>query len=86
MKIEKIVTKQGHPVPNTVMSPRGPFPPELLEEPRVVYDYAKQPENGDHDIPVEGTAQNDYKEMRWFKCNYCGAVISETQLEIHLCE
>jgi len=86
MKIETIITKQGHPVPNTVMQPRGPFPPELLEEPKVVYEYDKQAENGGYEVPIEGTAQNDYKEMRWFKCNYCLTVISENHLETHLCE
>lgn len=28
-RIQRIVTKQGHPVPKTAHSPKGPFPPEL---------------------------------------------------------
>ena len=86
MKIEKIVTKQGHPVPSTVTRPRGPFPPELLAEPKIIYDYERQADNGGEELPVEGTPQNNYKETRWFRCNLCEILVSENQLETHICE
>jgi hypothetical protein len=84
MRIETIVTKQGHPVPNKVTQPRGPFPPELLAQPKVVYEYDRQDDL--QGVPIEGTAQNDFKPTRWFKCNDCLTVISEAQIEVHTCE
>lgn len=86
MKIEKIVTKQAHPVPSTVTRPRGPFPPEILAEPKIVYEYDRQSDNGGEDIPIEGTAQNNFKETKWFRCNLCEMLVSESQIEIHICE
>lgn len=86
MKIEKIITKQGHPVPSTVMRPRGPFPPELLAEPKIVYDYDRQSDNGGEELPIEGTAQNDYREKKWYRCNLCESLVSEAQIETHICE
>lgn len=63
----------------------GPFPPELLSQPKVIYDYDKQSDNGGIQVPIEGTAQNNYSEGKWFKCNDCGDVVSETQIETHIC-
>ena len=86
MKIERIITKQGHPVPRTAHRPNGPFPPELLEQPRVIYDYPRQGDDGGLQDELEGTAQNNFKPLRWFKCNVCEDTIPETQLETHICE
>ena len=63
----------------------GPFPPELLSQPKVIYDYEKQSDNGGAAIPTEGTAQNNFTEGKWFKCNDCGDVVSEYQVETHIC-
>ena len=30
--------------------------------------------------------KNDYKETRWFRCNLCEILVSENQLETHICE
>jgi hypothetical protein len=86
MKIEKIVTKQAHSVPSTVTRPKGPFPPEILAESKVIYDYNRQADNGQEDVPIEGTAQNNFKETKWFRCNLCELLIAESQLETHICE
>jgi acetyl-CoA carboxylase beta subunit len=63
----------------------GPFPAELLSQPKVIYDYDKQSDNGGAEVPVEGTAQNNYAEGKWYKCNDCANVVSESQIETHLC-
>lgn len=86
MRVERIATKQIHPVPNKVHQPRGPFPPEVLAEPKIVWDYQRQPEDGGDDVPVEGTAQNNFKATKWFRCNDCSTLVSEAQLETHTCE
>lgn len=82
MKIERIVTKQVHYVPPSATRPKGPFPPEVLAEPKVSYEYEREGE----EIPVEGTAQNLFKETKWFRCNLCDMLVSESQIEIHICE
>lgn len=85
MKIERIVTKQGHPIPATAHRPNGPFPPELLQQPRVIYDYPRQGEDGNLQDGVEGTAQNNFTPLKWYSCDLCGEVVAETQLETHIC-
>lgn len=86
MKIEKIVTRQVHPVPSTATRPKGPFPAEILSEPKVVYDYDRQADHGGEDIPIEGTAQNNFQETKWYRCNLCEILVPESQLETHICE
>jgi hypothetical protein len=85
MRVERIVTRQGHPVPNTVTRPRGPFSEELLAEPKIIYDYARQGEDGNEENLLEGTAQNNFQDLKWFTCNDCNVIIPETQLETHTC-
>jgi hypothetical protein len=85
MRIERIITRQGHPIPGKVTQPRGPFPPELLAEPKIIYEYDRQSDSGEEDLPVEGTAQNNFKESKWFSCNACKLVLTESQTETHIC-
>ena len=86
MHIERIKTKQGHPVPKTAHAPKGPFPPELFEQPEVVVDYTPQPDGGEEDMPLGSTAQNDFKPIRWFRCKSCRDLVPEPQLGTHMCE
>ena len=37
-------------------------------------------------VPEGSTAQNGFKEVRWFRCNDCSEVLRETHLEGHICE
>ena len=85
MRVERIVTKQAHPVPDRVTQPKGPFPPEVLAEPQILKDYLRQSDSGGEELPVEGTAQNNFKATRWFRCNDCAMTVSEAQLETHTC-
>jgi hypothetical protein len=85
MRIERIVTKQGHPVPETAHQPKGPFPPELFETAPVVTDYLPQPDRG-VDVPIGGTAQNNFSAMRWFRCRVCETVLREPEVNDHNCE
>ena len=85
MKIERIITKQGHPVPSTAMRPQGPFPPEILAEPKVIYDYDRQGDDGNVQDSLEGTAQDNFTSVRWFRCNDCNDRVPESQLETHIC-
>lgn len=82
MRIQRIETKQGHPVPKSAHNPKGPFPPELFQRPEVIVDYIPV----DQDVPVSGTAQNDFQEQKIYKCNYCEELVYENKLQDHTCE
>ena len=84
--IRTVATFQGHPVPSTVSRPRGPFPPELFEEPEVIYDYDQAyPEDGSN-FEDGATAQNNYTPLRWLRCYDCHAKVREDETEQHECE
>ena len=81
MRIERVVTKQGHPVPKSAHSPKGPFPPEIFYEPEVITEYTPF----DHDIPHGGTAQNNFTSPKLFRCTYCTIVVLEHEIGNHIC-
>ena len=85
MRIERIVTRQGHPVPETAHQPKGPFPPELFQSSPVVSDYIPQPDGGTA-VPVGGTAQNNFAPVKWFRCRVCEVVLREQEVNDHNCE
>jgi hypothetical protein len=86
LRIIRYETKQGHPVPKSAMAPRGPFPPELFRDPEIITDYVPQSDGGGEEIPEGGTAQNNFRELRWFKCRVCGDIVSEHEVDSHICD
>jgi hypothetical protein len=82
MAIERIPTKQGHPVPQSAGYAKGPFPPELFEKPEIIHDYFRP---GQDDIVEGGTAQNNFNPPKVFKCRDCNEVVMEYDLENHMC-
>lgn len=82
MRIQRIETKQGHPVPKSAHHPRGPFPPEMLKTPEVITEY--QPL--DDEIPVGATAQNNYTEPKRFICKFCEEMVYQHQIPDHKCD
>jgi hypothetical protein len=84
-RIQKIATKQGHPTPRSLGYAKGPFPPELYTSPPVVEDYEPETGNGGPEIPDGGTAQNNFRELLWYKCRSCEEIVSERELESHIC-
>jgi len=86
MRIERIATRQGHPVPATAHAPKGPFPPELFQNDPVVTEYTPQPDGGQEEIPLGGTAQNNFQAIKWFRCKICSTVISEHEVPGHPCK
>lgn len=80
--IERVITKQGHPVPKSAHHPKGPFPPELFAKPEVISDYVPL----DVEIPVGGTAQNGFEEPKVFKCRFCQELVYEHKIPDHICE
>jgi hypothetical protein len=82
MRIQRIATKQGHPVPKNAGYAQGPFPPELFQTPEVITDYLPF----DQDLPEGATAQNNFTEPRKFRCKYCGVTVLMNQMGDHICE
>lgn len=82
MRIQRIVTKQGHPVPKTAGYAKGPFPPELYQKPELITEYAP----ADNDVPIGGTSQNNFTEPTAYKCRFCEEVMYEHQTIDHVCE
>jgi len=81
MRIQRIETKQGHPVPKSAHHPRGPFPAEMMQKPEIIVDYVPE----DNEIPIGATAQNDYREPKVFKCKFCLNLVYEHQIPDHYC-
>lgn len=86
MRIQRVATKQGHAVPPAAVAPRGPFPPELFATPKIVTDYEPQPDGGGDPVPEEGTAQNLFQPIKWYRCRLCMEAVREQDLDSHFCE
>ena len=64
---------------------QGPFPPELFRSPPVIEEYEQASGNGGPEIPPEGTAQNNYRAPKWFRCRLCESLVQEKGLDSHEC-
>ena len=84
-RIVRIATKQGHPVPKTAAPARGPFPAELFSSQPVVENYEGVSGNGGPEVPTGGTAQNNYKAVKKYKCKICDEIVLEPHLPSHIC-
>ena len=66
---------QGHAVPKTVTPARGPFPAEIFSaNPRAIEEF----EPGD-------SLHEAFDNIRYFRCKDCGEIISESEMEDHIC-
>ena len=86
MRVTQIQTYQGHPVPNHVTAPRGPFPPELFRQPETVYDYEQAFAEDGSNFSMGATAQNNFTPLKWYRCYDCHERVREDELEQHACE
>lgn len=66
---------QGHAIPSVAHSPRGPFPPEVLAQPRI--------ELGENHADSLHEGLDNY---RLFKCRDCDEILSEEELDDHECD
>jgi hypothetical protein len=65
---------QGHSVPSSAHSPRGPFPPEVLAKPEMAVD--EQHSDSLH---------AGLDDVRFFKCKDCDEVLMHDELDDHEC-
>ena len=90
----KIVTRkavQAHPVPDRVLEPRGPFPPEMTvgnpaSEPDIIYDYEPAYSEDGSDYLPGATAQNNYRPLKFLRCAVCSERVREDETEHHICK
>lgn len=86
MRVIKHQAKQGHPVPNKVTAPQGPFSKELLAEPEIVYDYPQAYGEDGEGFELGATVQNNFKPPKYLTCSVCKLRVKETETESHICE
>jgi len=67
---------QGHAIPRTAHSPRGPFPPEVISQSSVYYEDQL---HGDSLHP-------GLDDVRLFRCKDCATILYEDDLVSHSCE
>ena len=65
---------QGHEIPAISHSPRGPFPPEVLAQPRM-----------SHEDAHADSLHVGLDDVRFFKCKTCDEVLLQDELEEHEC-
>lgn len=82
MRVVRRPAYQAHAVPSTAMSPRGPFPPEVMASNPIVYGDEVDPDN---DLPHGATAQNNYRGIQLLRCTSCGAVVPSDEADFHEC-
>jgi hypothetical protein len=85
MKVTRVKAIQPHPVPSTVTEPKGPFPPELFDEPRSITEYEPALSEDGSNFPNGSTAQNNFSEVRLLVCGSCFEKVLSTQTEEHIC-
>jgi hypothetical protein len=65
---------QGHSVPSSAHTPRGPFPPEVLAKPEMAVE--------EHHSDSLHAGLDD---VRFFKCKECEEVLLQDELDNHEC-
>ena len=86
MKIINRQAVQAHPFPDKVTAPRGPFSPEVLAEPKIIYDYDSAYSEDGGDFAQGSTVQNNYNPPKYLRCSVCLVRVLETETTAHICE
>jgi hypothetical protein len=79
LRVERIQTLQPHPVPDKILSPRGPFPSELFDEADIVVTPSKE------NFLPGSTVQNEFKPPRYLRCALCQTKVLKTEKDGHKC-
>lgn len=84
--IRTVATYQGHPVPDRVTRPQGPFPPELFMQEPINYEYEQAYAEDGENFELGATAQNNFTPLQWYRCYDCHGRVREDELDQHECE
>jgi len=66
---------QGHAIPSTAHTPRGPFPPEVMAQPEMAIDERHS-----------DSLHPGLDDVRLFKCKECDEIVIEEELSTHECD
>jgi hypothetical protein len=86
MKITTKAAIQVHSVPEHAVEAIGPFPPEVLADPVIVYDYKPALSEDGGDFAPGATAQNNFRPPKYLRCGNCLARVLDTETSNHKCE
>jgi hypothetical protein len=75
MKLIRKFAVQGHAIPKSTHTPRGPFPPEVLAGPQM-----------EQDLEHADSLHVALDDVRFFKCKDCERILEELELEEHQCD
>jgi hypothetical protein len=75
MKLIRKFAVQGHAIPKSSHTPRGPFPPEVLAGPQM-----------EQDLEHADSLHVALDDVRFFKCKDCERILEELELEEHQCD
>jgi hypothetical protein len=74
MPIIRTFAVQGHEIPSVVHNPRGPFPPEVLAQPRM-----------SHEDAHADSLHVGLDDVRFFRCKNCDDILTQEDLDTHEC-
>ena len=86
MRVIRNQAVQVHPVPTTIVDPKGPFPRELFDGPEVITDYEPAENEDGSNLPLGATAQNNFNPPKYLRCARCFARVLESETKDHKCE
>lgn len=98
MKVTRVQAVQVHYVPNMVYQPdldfddddnliiTGLLDSSVTKEPEIVYEYESEYDEAGGNVPIGGTAQNNFSEVKTYVCKYCHARVKGVDIESHECE
>jgi hypothetical protein len=75
MKLIRKFAVQGHAIPKSSHTPRGPFPPEVLAGPQM-----------EQDLEHADSLHVALDDVRFFKCKDCERILEELELKEHQCD
>jgi hypothetical protein len=75
LKLIRKFAVQGHAIPKSSHTPRGPFPPEVLAGPQM-----------EQDLEHADSLHVALDDVRFFKCKDCERILEELELEEHQCD
>lgn len=85
MRVRRLRAEQAHWVPSQAYYAPGVFRPEVTAPGEILYSDDEGPDDGGNYTPRGSTAQNGFKEVKWYRCTFCQEVLRETHTDGHDC-
>lgn len=85
MRVRRVAAEQAHAVPSRAYDASAIFDSSILSSARPVQERGDLDDGGGY-TPPGSTAQNGFKEVKWYRCHDCDEIIRETHVDSHECE